>query len=166
MGNRKILRTTTRTHGMALSMYLMIFVLGVLHTFDIASHVSMDNMIGVANTQVWALWHFPTALFCLGGAMIAASSSDPRLGTWVEFVGCAWVVLLQGTYLIALVQAAGGAPLQGPVTTQVQTLGLLIGAAVTMIQILWDQYKVSKGIKQASAANEHVLAEPVDTTSN
>lgn len=166
MSDRKILRTTTRTHGMALSMYLMIFVLGVLHTFDISTHGSMDNMIGVSNTQVWALWHFPTSLFCLGGAMIAASSNDPRLGTWIEFVGCAWIVILKGLYLTALIQAAGGAPLQGPVTTQVQTLGLLIGAAVTMVQILWDQRKVSQGIRQAASANESVLAEPVDTTGN
>lgn len=161
MSGHKVLKTTTRTHGMAITMYLMVVVLGLLHVTDSTAHTGMDGWIGVANTHVWALWHIPAGISALVGALVAAGSKDPRTGTWVELVGCSSIAAIEGLYLYSLFRIAPDGPFTGAVTTQAMTLGLMTGALISVVQIAWDQRKVRKAWEQGGRpASESVLAEP------
>lgn len=153
----KALTVTTRTHWMAISIYVLVFVMGVVHFLDLTTHTTMDELIGESQTSAWASWHWPVAVACLGGALSASHSRSPVIGMWVECVGCLGVTVLFGLYSLALASSQGF--LQGALTTQLINLAIACGALSTALQILWDQRKIHAANRQGVTATEQVLAE-------
>lgn len=150
------MQVTTPSHGVALGVYLLTAVLGLLHLTDLAAAKVLAEWIGTGPANLWAM-----AMMVGGGlAFIAAVTARPSnivRNLLLELCGC---VAMVGTYLLYLASLLRGYELTNALTTKTMGLAIALGAALRVGQIVRERRRVRAALDHPLPASPSPLAEP------
>ena len=137
------LEITTTTHAIAVSIYFLQSIQGMLYIVGLAQAVTMTAIAGPAVVGIWSL------ILVLGGALAAlatrAAKKNPMPALKVEMWAIMALVVANLWYEATLV--IGNGPL-GVVTTQSYAIMLVVGCAARIVQIRKERKRILAALKR------------------
>jgi hypothetical protein len=156
---RPIAQAITRRHPLALALYAVVFMLGMIFLthFGYGAHTEADLFPGVSE---WAIWGWKVLMVVGGGGALVVLGTNPRpsphwpdIADLLHLEGIAAIIAAMGlvVYVVAII-AAHGLPQSGPALT---VYGVIIGGhIVRAYQVIYDAMRLQRLAQLAEDAND------------
>lgn len=126
------LEITTTTHPIAISMYVVQVLLGVLNITGLQTARGLTLLLGPTLVGFWALLVTFSGVLALWGAFLAPQRRhDPSDALRIEMAGCVGIFLTRACYEVSLAATLGFTTLE----TQGLTIALALGSLFRIRQI-------------------------------
>lgn len=152
----KPLSITSTRHATALTLYAVLFTLGLFQVVGVASHDALTRQVGDPAAALWAMCYAVGPGLALAAAALAPAIRIPTLPLWGEAAGAALTGVTNIIYGVSLTRAFG---FDGGPTTQTLAYGISLGMVARILQIGFDQWKTARARANPRLADPPPLAE-------
>ncbi|CAN7197869.1 hypothetical protein [Knoellia sp. LjRoot47] len=156
----KALSITSTRHAAAITLYVVLTWLGLLHILDVAGHEWVTAKLGGPLTALWASLYFIGPAVVLASAMLAPTVRLPVIPLWCEAAGCVLTAAMN-IVLVTCVVLVIGFDSASNFTTIFG--GIVVGMLARVGQIWREQKKLKAAHAHPRPADPAPLAE-ADTT--
>lgn len=152
----RALTISSAHHATALTLYVVMALLGLFHVLGVANHEWVTAEFGEAGSALWATLYLIGPLTAFASAWIAPKIRVPVLPLWGEAAGCILTAVTNIAFGYCMWAALG---FKGAATSQTLLLGLGAGMVLRFVQIVKDQGRMKRAIESRQYADPPPLAE-------
>lgn len=158
---KKAMEITSQAHAMAITLYLMMAIIGVSFVIGVPMAPSLTDLLGERFTGAWALMLIFSGGLCAISCIVPHQGSATKISRAliVEFWAALALALTASLYIVALIISFGDGTGKGVTTLMFASL-VAFGCLARDAQIWFDLRRIRRA--RANTGVARVVADPRD----